>query len=44
MDAFSQWWKRPFSADMSVGGWALFILMILIASGLWASVISLIKR
>ncbi len=44
MDAFSEWWKRPFSADMSAGGWALLVLLLMIAAGFWASVISLIKR
>jgi hypothetical protein len=43
MDAFAQWWKRPFSTDMTVGGWAIFLLLLFILAGFWKSVISLIK-
>jgi predicted ferric reductase len=37
-----KWWSQPFSADMSVGKWALFILLVIVLIIAWNSVLKFI--
>lgn len=39
-----EWSERPFNPEMGIWGWVFFIGLLLIVSGLWASVIRLINR
>ena len=32
---FKSWWNAPFKEDMSAGGWALFILLIIGLFSMW---------
>lgn len=35
--------ERPFNPEMNMWGWVLFIGFLLIVSGLWASVLNLLR-
>ena len=36
---FINWWKQPFNASASAGGWFLFTGLILIVIYLWARIL-----
>lgn len=42
-DFVSAWYKKPFDANGSILTWALFVLLILVLCGIWASVLSHLK-
>jgi hypothetical protein len=41
-ESFDGWLSKPFSSDMSVGKWALFVGLILLAALAWSRIIRLI--
>jgi len=41
---FRNWMKKPYSNDLTVFGWIMFIGLVMIVSFLWAGVIGQIKK
>lgn len=43
-EQFAEWTKKPYSDDLTVFGWFLFIGLVMVLTFLWASLIGQIKR
>lgn len=41
---FGTWWKQPFSADMDVPHWFLFVGLLIVVMALWQLVLSHVVR
>lgn len=39
---FGEWLKKPYSDDMSVGGWFAFLGLLLVLSFLWTRVLRMV--
>ena len=37
---FSKWWNKPFDPNGNVLNWALFVFLILLLCGIWASALA----
>jgi len=44
MDVVTAWLKKPYSPDMDVWHWVLFIVLVLIIASGWAHTVSIIKK
>jgi hypothetical protein len=39
MDRFIGWWRKPYSADMDVPHWFLFVLLLAVIGASWSIVL-----
>lgn len=43
-EEFREWTKKPYSDDLTMTGWILFLGLVTVVTFLWASVIRQIKE
>lgn len=41
---FQDWYKQPFSADMSAGHWFLFLGLLIVLAILWSMILGTLRE
>lgn len=41
---FQNWYKTPFSSDMSAGGWFLFLGLLIVLAIMWNLILRTVKE
>lgn len=44
LDNLKDWYKQPFTADMSAGGWFALVGLIIVCAVLWSFILGHIKE
>lgn len=44
MERFADWIKKPYSEDMSAGGWFLFLGLLIVLSVVWSLILRSLKE